>query len=112
MLRFKQAVLSPHFVVSKTLDRVAWKNTRIVRDVEEIRKMKQLPGKDMHAVGGATLVCSLMNLDLIDELRLVVVLVVLGAGKALFKDVKKRHALKLVEVKPLESGKVRLTYSL
>jgi dihydrofolate reductase len=99
-------------VVSKTLDRVAWKNTRIVRDVEEIRKMKQLPGKDMHAVGGATLVCSLMNLDLIDELRLVVVPLVLGAGKALFKDVKKRHALKLVEVKLLESGKVRVTYSL
>jgi dihydrofolate reductase len=33
---------TPHFVVSKTLDRVAWKNTRIVRDVEEIRKMKHL----------------------------------------------------------------------
>ena len=102
---------TPHFVVSKTLDRVVWKNTHIVRDVEEICKMKQLPGKDMHAVGGATLVCSLMNLE-IDELRLVVVLGVLGAGKAFFKDVKKRHALKLVEVKPLESGKVRLTYSL
>src|SRR5262245_44083551 len=103
---------TPHFVISKTLDRVVWKNTRIVRDVEEIRKMKQLPGKDMHAVGGATLVCSLMNLDLIDELRLVVVPIVLGAGKALFKDVKKRHALKFVEVRPLESGNVRLTYSL
>jgi dihydrofolate reductase len=39
----------------------------------------------MHAVGGATLVCSLMNSDLIDELRLVVVPVVLGAGKAFFQ---------------------------
>jgi dihydrofolate reductase len=94
------------------LDRVAWKNTRIVRDVEEIRKLKQLPGKDMHAVGGATLVCSLMNLDLIDELRLVVVPIILGAGKALFKDVKKRRALTLVDVKRLESGEFRLSYSL
>jgi dihydrofolate reductase len=103
---------TPHFVVSRTLDRVEWKNTQIVRDIEEIRKLKQLPGKDIHAVGGATLVCSLMNLDLIDELRLVVAPVVLGGGKALFKDVKKRSALKLVAVKQLESGKVRLTYNL
>jgi hypothetical protein len=50
---------TPHIVVSGTLDKVAWKTTRIVRDVEEIRKMKQQPGKDMHVVGGATLVSSL-----------------------------------------------------
>lgn len=73
--------------------------------------MKQLPGKDMYAVGGATLVGSLMNQRLIDELRLVVYPTVLGGGKALFKDVNKRHALKFVGVKPLESGLVRLTYS-
>ncbi|MGH7792168.1 MAG: dihydrofolate reductase family protein [Thermodesulfobacteriota bacterium] len=101
----------PHIVLSKTLDKVAWKTTRIVRDVEEIRKMKQKPGKDMYVVGGATLVSSLMNLGLIDELRLMVNPLVLGGGKALFKDVKARHALKLVRAKPLKSGKVSLTYS-
>ena len=102
---------TPHVVLSTTLDQVAWKNTRIVRDVEEIREMKQQPGKDMHAVGGATLISSLMNAGLIDEIRLVVAPVVLGAGKALFKDVKERHTLKLVRTKPLKSGKVSLTYS-
>jgi dihydrofolate reductase len=102
---------TPHIVLSTTLNEVAWKNTRIVRDVDEIRKMKQQPGKDMHAVGGAALVSSLMNLGLIDELRLVVQPVVLGKGKALFKDVKERHVLKLLEAKPLTSGVVRLTYS-
>lgn len=102
---------TPHIVLSNTLDKVAWKTARIVRDVEEIRNMKQQPGKDMHAVGGATLVSSLMNLGLIDELRLVVHPIVLGRGKALFKDVKERHALKLLGAKPLPSGKVRLTYS-
>ena len=102
---------TPHIVVSGTLDKVAWKTTRIVRDVEEIRKMKQQPGKDMHVVGGATLVSSLMNLGLIDELRLMVNPLILGEGKALFKDVKERHALKLVQAKPLKSGKVGLTYS-
>jgi dihydrofolate reductase len=101
---------TPHIVLSRTLDKVAWKTTRIVRDVEEIRKLKQQPGKDMHAVGGATLISSLMNLGLIDELKLLVNPLLLGGGKALFKDVKERHALKLVGAKPLNSGKVSLTY--
>jgi dihydrofolate reductase len=101
----------PHIVLSKTLDKVAWKTTRIVRDVEEIRKMKQQPGKDMLTFGGATLVSSLMNLGLIDELRLMVNPLILGGGKALFKDVKERHALNLIRAKPLKSGKVGLIYT-
>jgi dihydrofolate reductase len=100
---------TPHVVVSRTLDKVAWKTTRIVRDVEEIRKMKQQPGKDMHVVGGATLVGSLMNAGLIDELGLMVNPLVLGGGKPLFKDVNERHALRFVRAKPLKSGKVALT---
>jgi len=67
--------------------------------------------KDMLTLGGATLVSSLLNLGLIDEVRLMVNPIILGGGKALFKDVKKRHALKLIRVKPLKSGKVGLTYS-
>ncbi len=43
---------------------------RIVRDLEDIRGMKGAPGGDMHAVGGATLVSSLMNAGLVDEIRL------------------------------------------
>ena len=101
----------PHIVLSKTLDNVAWKITRIVWDVEEIRKMKQQPGKDMLTFGGATLVSSLMNMGLIDELRLMVNPIILGRGKALFKDVKERYTLNLIQVKPLKSGKVGLIYS-
>ncbi len=73
--------------------------------------MKQQSGKDMLVLGGATLVSSLMNLDLIDELRLIINPLILGGGKALFKDVKERHVLKLIRAKPLKSGKVSLTYS-
>ena len=100
----------PHLVLSRTLDKVAWKTTRIVRDVEEIRRMKKEPGKSLLALGGATLVSSLLNVGLIDELRLMVNPLVLGGGKALFKDVKERHALSLVRAKPLASGKVSLIY--
>jgi dihydrofolate reductase len=102
---------TPHIVLSKTLEKVAWRTTRIVRDAGEIHKMKQQLGKDMYVVGGATLTSSLMNLGLIDQLRLMVNPLILGGGKALFKDVKERRALTLVRAKPLKSGKVSLTYS-
>jgi dihydrofolate reductase len=100
----------PHIVLSKTLDKVTWKTARIVRDIEEIRKMKQQRGMNMLALGGATLISSLMNLGLIDEIQLMINPLILGGGKALFKDVKERHALKLGQPKPLKSGKVVLTY--
>jgi dihydrofolate reductase len=100
-----------HLVVSKTLKEVKWKTTRIVRDLEEIRKLKQQPGKDIHVVGGATLVSSLMNAGLIDEVRVLINPLLLGGGKALFKDVKERKVLKQVRTKTLRSGKVSLTYT-
>ena len=101
---------TPHFVLSTTLESVDWPTARIIRSVDEIRLMKQQPGKDIHAVGGATLVSSLMNNDLVDEIRLVVQPVVLGGGKALFKDVNRRHELALTDVRQIGSGSVRLIY--
>src|SRR5829696_1344846 len=100
-----------HVVVSTTLEKVAWNNTRVVRDIGEVRRMKELPGKAMHAVGGATLVSSLISAGLVDELRLVVRPILLGGGKAMFKDVKERHAHRLLEAKPLKSDLVCLTYT-
>jgi len=102
---------TPHIVLSTTLDKAAWKKTRIVRDVEEIRKLKQRSGKDIYAIGGPTLVSSLINLGLIDELRLMVHPLILGDGKALFKDVKERHLWEFLQAKPLSSGRFSLTYS-
>jgi dihydrofolate reductase len=52
-----------------------------------------------------------MNAGLIDELRIVVEPIVLGRGKALFKDVEERHALTLLDAGPMRSGRVRLRYS-
>jgi dihydrofolate reductase len=103
---------TPHILVSKTLEQVTWTTTRIVRDLEEIRRVKQQPGEDIYVVGGATLVGSLVNAGLIDETQLMVNPLVLGGGKALFKDVHQRRAMKLVRTKPLQSGKVSVTYTL
>ena len=101
---------TPHFVLSTTLGSLDWPTARIIRSADEIRRMKQQPGKDIYAVGGATLISSLMNMDLVDEIRLLVHPVVLGGGKALFEQVNGRHALALTDVGPIASGRVRLTY--
>ena len=101
---------TPHIVVSKTLDKAQWKNTVIVRDLEEIRKLKQQPGKNIYVVGGATLVSSLMNAGLVDQVQLAVYPMVLGGGKALFKDVKGRHPLELVESQQAANGKMLVAY--
>ena len=101
---------TPHIVLSTTRDAVTWRNTRVVRDLEAIRRLKQQPGSAMHAVGGATLVSSLMTAGLVDELQLVVRPIVLGGGTALFKDVTGRHALRLLESTTVAGDLVRLTY--
>ena len=51
---------------------VSWKNSRVISDLDEIKNLKQEPGKDIYVVGGATLVSSMINLGLIDEIRLMI----------------------------------------
>jgi dihydrofolate reductase len=101
---------TPHLVLSRTLETVAWETARIVRDVGAIRALKQEPGRHIHAVGGASLVSSLMDEDLVDELRLTVHPVVLGRGKPLFGGLAARHRLELVDARPLTGGRVALSY--
>jgi dihydrofolate reductase len=104
------AARTPHVVLSTTLDSVSWPDAQIVRDVAELRTIKRQAGKNAYVVGGAALVASLLNEDLIDELRLIVHPVILGGGKALFSGVNKRRSLELVRTESTESGRVILTY--
>lgn len=106
----RQAARTPHVVLSTTLERVSWPAARIVRDVGELRTLKSQPGKNVYVVGGATLVASLLNEDLIDELRLIVHPIVLGKGQALLSGVNKRLSLDLVDATSTGSGRVVLTY--
>jgi dihydrofolate reductase len=100
-----------HVVLSRTLHHTSWHNTRIARSTDDLRSLKQQPGLDMHAVGGATTISSLMKAGLVDELRLVVRPILLGGGKAMFQDTGERHALRLLESKCLGEGVLRHTYS-
>lgn len=80
--------------------------------LEEMNKLKNMPGKDMWLYGGASLITTFIELGLVDEFRLSVHPVVLGEGKPLFTDVKQRLNLKLVHTKPFSSGVVQLIYHL
>jgi len=104
------AAVTPHVVLSRTLESVSWPAAIILRDVAELRALKGAAGKTLYVAGGATLVASLLDEGLIDELRLIVHPVVLGAGQALFGGVGKRLPLDLVEATAAESGKVIVSY--
>ena len=102
----------PKLVLSRTLDRADWANTRIVKgDVAaELTRLKQQPGKDIAIFGSSDLVVSLLGMGLVDELRIMVHPVVLGAGRSLFRTAPERMRLHLVEARPFRSGSVLLTY--
>jgi dihydrofolate reductase len=102
----------PKFVVSKTAEKLEWNNSTLIKEnvVEEITKLKQMPGKDILVFGSAELLQTLVQNDLVDEYRLMVFPVVLGIGKHLFKDGDKKAALKLIGTKIFASGVIVLTY--
>lgn len=102
----------PKIVFSRTLESVAWKNSRLVTDniAEEVWRMKRQPGKDLALFGGADLASTFMRLALIDECRVLVSPVVLGSGAPMFKGVRERTPLKLLRTETLSSGVVVLTY--
>jgi dihydrofolate reductase len=99
-------------VFSRTLETADWNNTRLVRGPaeEEVARLKQQSGKDMLIFGSAALCSTLTRHGLIDEYRLGVTPVVLGAGTPLFKPGPDRLRLKLVSARPLRSGCVILSY--
>jgi dihydrofolate reductase len=102
----------PKLVLSRTLEGAEWGNARILRDdvAGEIGRLKQAPGKGMIVLGGAGAANSLLQLGLIDEMRLLVTPNLLGAGTRLFAGGYPRTGLKFVSADPFDSGSVLLHY--
>jgi dihydrofolate reductase len=102
----------PKIVFSKTLEKVEWENTKLVKDdfVEEVLKLKQQPGKDIAIFGSSDLAVSFVEYNLIDEFRIMVNPTVLGGGKPLFQGIKSKLDLKLTKTKTFKSGNVLLYY--
>ena len=101
---------APHYVVSTTLEKVSWETAHLVRDVSELRSLKEQPGGAVYVIGGATLVASLLNEGLIDEVRLIVHPLVLGAGKSPFAGVKEPRTFQLAQTSASRDGRVVLMY--
>jgi dihydrofolate reductase len=96
------------YVVSTTLTSAqAWRNSTLISSnvVEEVRKIKQEPGKNILLDGSSVLAHTLIENDLVDEYRLHVYPLVLGSGKRLFPE-GKRVNLTLVESQMLPTGVV------
>ena len=104
----------PKVVFSKTLDKVSWENTTLLKGKlpAEIRKLKEGSGKEMAILGSASLVAQLTQERLIDEYQIVVNPEVLGRGKTLFAGVEKPLTVKLTQKRAFGNGKVLLTYTL
>ena len=102
----------PKYVVSSRLAGPRWNNTMLINGnvEEEVSKLKAMPGGDILVAGSGGLVNTLMQHDLVDELRLMVYPVILGKGKRLFQDGLERLPLRLVEAKPVGSGILTLVY--
>jgi dihydrofolate reductase len=100
-------------VFSRTLEKVAWPDTRIIKDhiAEAIANLKQQPGMNMILFGGADIAATFTQQGLIDEYRIYVNPVVLGGGKPLFKAHQDKLNLKLLETKAFKSGVAALRYS-
>lgn len=102
----------PKLVFSTTLERADWENSRLVKErvAEEVSRLKQQEGSDLAIFGSAALATSLLDLGLLDELRLMVNPVVLGSGNPLFKGIHERLNLKLLKTREFRSGNVLLYY--
>ncbi len=102
----------PKIVYSKSLREASWKPATIVKESPStaIPKLKNLPGKDIVLIGSGSLVASLTRDGLIDEYRMRIRPIILGAGRPMFSDTNRRHALKLMSVRSFKSGVVGLYY--
>jgi dihydrofolate reductase len=99
-------------VFSRTLKKAEWNNTKLVKDniAEEIKKMKQMPGKDMTLLGSGSILTQFAEQSLIDEYQIMVDPVVIGDGTPIFKDIRHKLDLKLTMTRTFKSGVVLLCY--
>jgi dihydrofolate reductase len=105
----RKMVDTPKIAFSKTVKHIDGKNLRVETGdlVQAVNRLKQLPGKDVIVYGGATLVSSMLERDLIDELNIFVNPVAIGRGMRIFKD---RKALRQIGSTAYSSGVVVNTY--
>jgi dihydrofolate reductase len=104
----------PKYVASRTLtDPLEWQNSTLLDgDVTEaVAALKREQGGDLHMIGSTALVQTLLEHDLVDELRLMIDPVTLGGGKRLFRDDGELRSLRLVNGEVTTTGAILATYA-
>ena len=99
-------------VVSRTLvaEDVTWNNTRLVRDLDELASIKGESGKGMLLLGSSVLTAGALDKNLLDELRVIVVPVLLGEGNSFAQNPGHPHQLQLQSTRQFRNGNVLLSY--
>jgi dihydrofolate reductase len=102
----------PKIVFSRTLDKVTWSNTKLLKGdlAAEVRKMKNEPGPEMVILGSGSIVSQLAQEHLIDEFQVAVIPVILGKGRTMFDGIKEELSLKLAKSRAFGNGNVVLNY--
>ena len=102
----------PKYVVSTTLEDPAWSNSSVLKGdaVNEVSKLKQELKGEIVVPASFQLLHTLLEHDLVDELRLMIMPVVLGAGERLFGETSHMRAMRLVDTKTIDDGVAVLTY--
>jgi len=102
----------PKYVASRTLDKVTWNNSRLLKGnvAEEVQKLKAQDGGEIQVHGSGDLVQTLLRHDLIDAFRIWHFPVVLGTGKRLFGEGTIPRAFRLVETQQIATGAVLHVY--
>ncbi len=102
----------PKYVVSSTLEDPAWNNSTVLKAdvVNEVSKLKQELNGEINVPASFRLVRTLMEHDLVDELRLKIYPVVLGAGERLFGDTSDKRPMRLVDTRTVDGDVAFLTY--
>lgn len=108
----------PKIVFSKTLDTVKetehWKNVRLIKKdiVEEINKLKKESEKDLAVYGSNNFCVTLLEHNLLDEIRIMINPVVIGKGTPLFEGIQKHYNFSLQNTRQFKNGNLLLTYNI
>jgi len=99
-------------VFSKSLEKAHWDHARVISEglLDEVKKLKSIPGKDVFIFGSADLSSTLIDHDLIDEFRIMINPLILGNGTPMFQNITAKIDLQLLKTKVFGNGNVLLNY--
>ena len=106
------ATRTPHYVVSSTLTSAAWPQTRFLRSLDELGKLKREEGKAVYLMGGGAITAAAIDAGLVNEARLIVYPVIAGGENALFTSSAIRRDLELRKVEQLPDDRLSLVYGI